>query len=222
MSQRLLIEVITYMLADMDFDIPNLVGAIDRTVLTPRPDGPDNWGVAATRTYPNDIADVWDALTSAERIPRWLMPITGDLRLGGRYQLEGNAGGEITACEPPEHFAATWEFGGDTSWIDVRLERVAEGTRLHLEHTAPGPSEHWDEFGPGAVGIGWDLSLIGLGEHLMTGRPVDVDEAAMASPEGVALMRASSAAWTEAAIAAGTPADAARAAGERCTAAYTG
>ena len=30
-------------------------------------------------------------------------PISGDLRLGGRYQLQGNAGGEILVCEPPQH-----------------------------------------------------------------------------------------------------------------------
>ena len=30
-----------------------------------------------------------------ERIPRWFLPVSGDLRLGGRYQLEGNAGGEV-------------------------------------------------------------------------------------------------------------------------------
>ena len=44
---------------------------------------------------------MWDAVTSAERIPRWFLPISGDLRLGGRYQLEGNAGGEVLECAPP-------------------------------------------------------------------------------------------------------------------------
>lgn len=39
---------------------------------------------------------MWDACTDPERIPRWFLPISGDLRLNGRYQLEGNAGGAIT------------------------------------------------------------------------------------------------------------------------------
>jgi len=47
------------------------------------------------------IDDVWDAFTSPERIGRWFLPISGDYRLGGRYQFEGNAGGEILECERP-------------------------------------------------------------------------------------------------------------------------
>ncbi|WP_308168107.1 hypothetical protein [Nonomuraea sp. NEAU-A123] len=46
---------------------------------------------------------MWDACTSAEHIPRWFLPIEGDLRAGGCYRLEGNAGGEVLACEPPRH-----------------------------------------------------------------------------------------------------------------------
>ena len=65
-----------------------------------------------TRLYDTSVDDLWDALTSKERIPRWFLPVEGDLKLGGRYQLKGNAGGTITACTPPNHFAATWEFGG--------------------------------------------------------------------------------------------------------------
>ena len=48
--------------------------------------------VVVRRAFPAPIEDVWDACTTAERINRWLMPVTGDLRLGGKYQLEGNAG----------------------------------------------------------------------------------------------------------------------------------
>ena len=35
--------------------------------------------------------------------------------------MHGNAGGEIKACDPPRHLALTWEFGGQTSWVDVQL-----------------------------------------------------------------------------------------------------
>ena len=34
-------------------------------------------------TYRRRIEDVWDACTTAERIGRWFLPVTGDLRLGG-------------------------------------------------------------------------------------------------------------------------------------------
>jgi uncharacterized protein YndB with AHSA1/START domain len=56
--------------------------------------------------------------TNPERIPRWFLPVSGELKEGGRYQLEGNAGGTITRCDPPHGFDATWEMGSDMSWIE--------------------------------------------------------------------------------------------------------
>src|SRR5687768_2821479 len=122
--------------------------------------------VIAVRRYPTGIADLWDAITQAERIGRWFMPVTGDLRPGGRFQLQGNAAGTINLCEPPELLAVTWEFGGNTSWVNVRLEAAGEDdTQLRLEHIAHEDEaglKFWDQFGPGAVGVGWDLGLMGL------------------------------------------------------------
>src|ERR1700730_394835 len=110
--------------------------------------------VTISQTYNAAIDDVWDACTNAERIPRWFLPISGDLRLGGHYQLQGNAGGKIERCDPPKSFAATWEYGGEVSWIEVRLTAEPQGgTRFELEHTAAVGDERWAEFGPGAVGI---------------------------------------------------------------------
>jgi hypothetical protein len=60
-------------------------------------DGPAHV-VELRRIYGAPVADVWDVCTNPERIPRWFLPISGDLRLGGRFQLEGKAGGEITEC----------------------------------------------------------------------------------------------------------------------------
>jgi uncharacterized protein YndB with AHSA1/START domain len=198
------------------------IGAVRREVRDGERDGKPTRAVVAERTFDTTVDDVWDALTTRERIPRWFLPIEGDLRLGGRYQLEGNAGGEVTACDPPTHLAVTWEFGGQLSWVDVLLsEDSAGGTRLRLEHVAP-IDPHWDQFGPGAVGIGWDLTLLGLGEHLLTGESVKVDEEALAGPEWVEVMIRSNDAWCQADIASGTPEDVARGAAERTIAAYTG
>jgi uncharacterized protein YndB with AHSA1/START domain len=188
------------------------------------PAGEETRTVTLVQTYASDVADVWDACTNPARIPRWFLPVTGDLRLGGRYQLEGNAGGTIEECEPPTRFRATWEFGGGTSWIEVRLTADGpERTRLELAHTAP-VDEHWTEFGPGAVGIGWDLGMLGLSLHLATGEPVDaarVDEWTR-SEGGRRFMAASNDAWRDADIASGTPVDDATGAAERTLAAYTG
>ena len=63
------------------------------------------------RYYKAGREDVWDAITSPERLVRWFLPISGDLRVGGRYQLEGNAGGEIVRCDRPSEIGLTWEIG---------------------------------------------------------------------------------------------------------------
>lgn len=179
--------------------------------------------VTISQTYAADVEDVWDACTSAERIPRWFLPVSGELKVGGRYQLEGNAGGVVEACDPPRSFRATWEFGGEVSWIEVALTPQGGGTLFELRHIAHVDDERWTEFGPGAVGIGWDLSLVGLKLHLSSGEAVDPAEAMAwtTSPEGLRFMEGSNRAWCEADIAGGTPEEQARAAAERTIAAYT-
>ncbi|WP_405089765.1 SRPBCC family protein [Micromonospora sp. NBC_01392] len=182
-----------------------------------------------SQTYDAPVADVFDACTNPERIPRWFLPVSGDLSVGGRYRLDGNAEGTVQRCDPPHGFAATWEFGGEVSWIEVRLRDAGDGrTRFELEHVAHVDDQRWAEYGPGAVGIGWDLALVGLASHLGTGQvPAGggVDPAAavgwMASEEGRRFVTESGARWTAASVAAGTPTDQARAADERVVAFYT-
>lgn len=182
------------------------------------------------QTYATTVEDLWDAVTNPERLPRWFMPITGDLREGGTYQLEGNASGTIEGCEAPSTFRATWEFGGQVSWIVVSVTPDGDGARLQLDHTAvidlgnPQQQEFWEQFGPGATGVGWDLGFVGLGKHLATGAAVDPkeSEAWSMSPEGAAFIGECSRLWGEASIAAGTPREAAEAAAARTTAFYTG
>jgi uncharacterized protein YndB with AHSA1/START domain len=197
------------------------IAAVTRQVSAP---GAETRTVTLTQTYASDVADVWDACTSAERIPRWFLPVSGDLRLGGRYQLEGNAGGVVEECEPPTRFRATWEFGEGVSWIEVTLTAEApDRTRLELAHTAP-VDEHWGQFGPGAVGIGWDLGLVGLSLHLVSGEPVDAAavDGWTRSAAGLQFMTGSSDSWRDADIASGTRADDATGKAGRTLAAYTG
>jgi uncharacterized protein YndB with AHSA1/START domain len=179
--------------------------------------------ITVARSFPDPVEEVWDACTTAERIQRWLMPVSGELRLGGRYQLEGNAGGVVERCDPPRSFDATWEYGGDVSWIELRLEPEGDGTRFTLEHIAHVDDARWTEFGPGAVGVGWDSMLLGLVLHLEGDASIIPAEAMawLASPEGVRFVTESSAAWCAAAIAAGEEPAAAEAAAKRTTAAYT-
>ena len=114
------------------------------------------------RSYATTVEDLWDAESNGERIPRWFLPISGELELGGRYRLEGNAGGVITACEQLSYFALTWEFGEDVSWVEVRFSDDRQSrARLTLTHTAH-LSEHRDEYGLGAAGVSWELGFLGL------------------------------------------------------------
>ncbi|HEY8544104.1 MAG TPA: SRPBCC family protein [Acidimicrobiales bacterium] len=205
----------------MDLDLPTQFGAVTREVLERDHEGTPHRLVVATRSYPAPVDDVWDALTNPERIPRWFLPVSGDLRLGGRYQLEGNAGGTITGCKPPRHLAVTWEFGGQVSWLEVHLDEDGDGaTTLRLEHLVP-TDDHWRRYGPGAVGIGWDLTLLGLADHLAGAERPDVELATR--PEGLDYMRRSGDAWRDAHLAAGIdPEDDVHRQAAAATAAFTG
>jgi uncharacterized protein YndB with AHSA1/START domain len=206
--------------------VTHQINAVSRQVGRRTLDAGEARTVTISQTYDTDVQDLWDACTNPERIPRWFLPVTGDLRVGGRYQLEGNAGGEVLTCDPPQGFSATWEYGDEISWIEVEL--IADGatrSRLVLEHIAHVDDERWVEFGPGAVGVGWDLAIgLGLAVHLASGAAVDPAEVAAwsASDEGRQFMTLSSGGWCAATIAAGGDPTAARAAADRTTAAYTG
>nr|WP_205705076.1 SRPBCC family protein [Kineococcus indalonis] len=198
-------------------------GLVTRAVRSASRDGVPTKVALAHRTYPTDRADLWDALTDAERVARWFLPVTGDLRPGGRYQLQGNAGGVVERCEAPELLALTWEMGPLVSWLQVRLAADGGGTRLELTHEAPVDPASWEEFGPGAVGVGWDLALVGLGLHLAGGAALDPELAAAfpTTPEGVAFVERAAADWARAAVADGDEPGAAHAAAGRTTAFYT-
>ncbi|MEH0841102.1 SRPBCC family protein [Micromonospora sp. CPCC 205711] len=207
-------------------DTTHQISAVRRTVGNRTLEASEARVLTISQTYDASLEDLWDACTNAERIPRWFLPVSGDLRLHGRYQFEGNAGGTIERCDPPQSFAATWEYGDEVSWIEVRLTPEDDGrTRFTLEHVAHVDDERWAEFGPGAVGVGWDSGLLGLASHLAAdGSGVTPETAAawIGSADGRRFMTASSEAWREASVAAGTDPEQARAAADRTTAAYTG
>ena len=207
----------------MLIDVTQHIGAITRQVSARDLDGKPARVVSTSRTYDTTPDDLWDAITSAERLPRWFLPVTGDLRLGGRYQLHGNASGEILVCDKPRHLKLTWEFAGNTSWVEVRVAKHGSGSRLTLEHLFP-VDAHYDQYGPGATGVGWDLALVGLTQHVaaVTGFTAEAGMQWMASENGKSFVRGSSDAWGRANVAAGTDEAIAAAAVAQTTAAYTG
>ena len=159
--------------------------------------------VVMRRTYQAEPEELWDALTDPERMRRWFMPVTGELKVGGTFQLEGNAGGEILECEPPKRFKVT--FGGPTSLLELRLlPGAGDSTELELEHSmsdAPAPG------GSGAlwVGPGWDGGFLALGLYVAGEIAEGTDPVAMAdSPEVIKFNEQSVRAWIEAIRATGT------------------
>ena len=118
--------------------------------------------VRLSRDFDSPIDDVWDAFASPERLGRWFLPVTGDFRLGGTYQFEGNAGGKIVECDRPNAFKVTWFYG------DVPADAVSEVRKASRMVTKA-------EGGKGAVrevvetllkaqGL-WDPTLRRLGWH---------------------------------------------------------
>ena len=74
-------------------------------------------------------------------------------------------------------------MGGSISWVHVSLvpeDSPAGGsaTVLRLEHEAVVEPEFWEQYGPGAVGVGWGLGLWSLGEHVVGAPPPAQDDPA--------------------------------------------
>lgn len=140
-------------------DFTKALGAVDREVVR----NEETVTVRMRRVYPAAVEDVWDAITDAERLSRWFLPISGEFKAGGSFQLEGNASGDILRCEPPRLLKVT--YGGETSLVEVRLATEGDGTELILEHSVP-----LEFVGSGVgglyVGPGWDVAFLGLGLHL--------------------------------------------------------
>jgi uncharacterized protein YndB with AHSA1/START domain len=159
--------------------------------------------VVMRRSYRAEPEELWDALTDPERMRRWFWPVSGEFKVGGTYQLEDNAGGEVLECEPPKRFKVT--FGGPTSLLELRLlPGSGDSTDLELEHSmseAPAPG------GSGAlwVGPGWDGGLLGLALYVAGEVDENTDPVAMAdSPEVVKYNEHSVRVWIEAIRASGT------------------
>src|ERR687895_2855880 len=106
-------------------DVIHEISSVERRVGGRTLEAGEARSLTISRVYDTPPEDLWDACTNPERLPRWFLPVSGDLRPGGRYELQGNASGTIERCEPPHGLAATWEYGG--------------GGALGGEHPTPAP-----------------------------------------------------------------------------------
>nr|WP_240979881.1 SRPBCC domain-containing protein [Streptomyces sp. HNM0574] len=149
------------------------------------------------------VERVLRACAEPEELAAWLAPVAGELREGGDFAVEGNAHGTVLACGPDGDgrlIRLTWLYGEQavTSELTVRLAPAADGgTQVTLDHLATHDPENWDDFGPAAAGVGWDLILLGLTLHLR-GEPVTDPETWQTSAEATAVKRASVLGWAAA------------------------
>ncbi len=183
--------------------------------------------VRAARSYHTTAEDLWDALTNQERIHRWFAEVSGDFEQGGLYAISGNASGKVVSCRPPRELALTWEFGASVSWVTVTITATNEGAHLVLEHEQPideTSQAHWDQYGPGAAGVGWELSMLGLDVHLSNdgGSSIEAGESWAQSATGKATLRNWSQAWGSAHAEAGEDERSALDAAKRTADFYTG
>jgi uncharacterized protein YndB with AHSA1/START domain len=209
----------------IEIDVDHQVKAVQRNVGTRTIDTGEAHVITVSQSYGTDSADLWDAVTNIDRIPRWFLPISGDLKVGGSYQLEGQANGTILTCDPPKNFTATWEYGGNLSWIDVSVRSEGEyRARLVIEHIVKADDPIWGEFGPGAMGIGWDSMVLGLAIHLSTGESIDPSfgQQWMGTEDGRSFLTMSGEEWYAANVASGEDPAGARAFSDRCLKAYLG
>lgn len=208
-------------------DFSKALGATFREVENGERDGIPTHIVRARRTYGTTRDDLWRAMTQKDRVSRWFAEVSGDLRPGGCFSIKGNADGNIIACEPPKLLALTWKFGGTTSWVKITVENAEDGALLTLEHELPTDEKseaHWDQYGPGASGVGWEMAILGLDVYLSSDGRMSL-EAGAAWAEGMqgkASLRAWAEAWGEAHVRAGAPARTARDMAGRTAGFYTG
>ncbi|MFJ6854920.1 SRPBCC family protein [Streptomyces sp. NPDC091271] len=207
-------------------EIVDEISRVHREVGTRRVGSEEAGAVQLRRTFDAGRDEVWDAVTSPERIARWFLPVTGDFHVGGGYQLEENAGGEILECVRPERLRVSWLFGPDPAFSEVEVRLTPEGssrTVFELEHVSVVPEEFRSQYGPGAVGIGWDLALLGLGWHL-TGGGISPEDAVewQNSPEAKAFVARSGEEWGHAFAASGADPETVTATTVATIAFYTG
>jgi uncharacterized protein YndB with AHSA1/START domain len=134
-----------------------------------------------TRTYDTTIEDLWDACTNPDRLRRWYVPVTGDLRVGGSFTQVNMGSGTIRTCDPPRLLELS--LGGGADEIELRLAPGAEDgtTTLELQHATTIDSHEIGGQMFDAVfcmGGGYYPRLLALDLHLRGTLPDDYDSTA--------------------------------------------
>jgi uncharacterized protein YndB with AHSA1/START domain len=192
-------------------DITDVLDDTRREIVTRRIAAGEVRAIRIRRHFDARPEEVWHACTDPARFGRWFSGVSGDLRQGGRYEMDLGVSGDILHCEAPTRLVVTWAYddrGADE--VELRLAPDGDGTEMVLEHAAVNETAEMDgrlvdvilnDAGSGAngQGAGWELGLVLLDKYLHDELPEDPG-AWEESPEALELADRSGAAW-EAALA---------------------
>ncbi|HEY2372495.1 MAG TPA: SRPBCC domain-containing protein [Gaiellaceae bacterium] len=89
--------------------------------------------------FPATPAEVWEAITEAERLEEWFATeVELDPQPGGEGIFRWGDGDErravVREAEPEERLVLDWDDAGE---VVLELEEVDGGTRLHVTETSP-------------------------------------------------------------------------------------
>jgi uncharacterized protein YndB with AHSA1/START domain len=119
--------------------------------------------VTLVRSYRSPIGEVWNALTSPERIARWYGTIVGPVPrvAGDAFQVDIGGGmvrrAVLEGCEAPAGLMYTWWSGDDDpGLVQIRLEGIGDETRVSVQHDRLRPHRTIQ------YGAGWEQNLVAL------------------------------------------------------------
>ena len=135
----------------------------------------DGAGVVRVESvYATSAEDLWEALTTPERLARWLGEVSGDLRVGGTFRATWTStwsgGGVVEACEPPRRLRTRMREEEDQpaeTVVEATLTPQDDGVLLVVEATGL-PLANLPAFG-----AGWQVHLEDLGHHLAGAEQTD-------------------------------------------------
>ncbi|MGY5763950.1 SRPBCC domain-containing protein [Brachybacterium sp. DNPG3] len=173
-------------------------------------------------------ARLWPLLTTVEGLATWYGPVTGALREGGSLALADGTRAHVLEVASPHRIALAWDRGHGEEPLLIRVDPEDDGTAaLRIVHELTMPRAVFEERGPGAVAVGWEVALLRLAAATDGWRATcmaDVphpEPAWLSTPDGAEHLRAWAVRWAAEQLAAGVDEEAVRR-GEEATVAALG
>lgn len=122
--------------------------------------------------YDTTVDDLWSALTTSDRLARWIGVVSGDLRPGGNFHAHFTSGwegpGRVEVCRRPERLLVVMAPGAaDETQIEATLTPEGDRTHLVIEERGVPIGEI------AGYGAGWQAHVEDLGAHLAGREPQD-------------------------------------------------